>query len=564
MAPEALMVEKKTPKETFKLKYYLPLRKMNSDRIKEAVSNPDIKSFSLELAINSNSKNIAKYLKIFKEEYSLEGKITEQKPWPKNKNYILYTVSLTKLKAPEKKQAQNSKTREEFASKKPLKSEPMGSEPKTQSLLHSIYNSFFSLLKRINAYFSKVIKSIAKFFSKKQAPEVQQPKKEDLKQIVPKKEKPKRTEKYIFEYSANPSYQNERYTDAKAEDRKNTYLIVGLDEGNRADALHVLQFDTLSNKIILLPIPRDTKVPIAGHGTAKINAAYAYGGITLQIKTVEAYLGIKINGYSVANFDTFKTFYEQLSSNIQNIKEKRYAALFFENLKKKTELENKLRTPEAEALLAKERNRTRPGGANARALEQSKFIEHVLDQWFDAYTKHKLASDHLILPLSLKILETNIDKKTVLALTQNYAPSYSEKKPIERYYPPGSDGIEKIKRADGSDVGVWYRSSFRRPVVESKPYFDYIPLYSKLQTLLASSFNYSSYAEKTKTETAFLYFLDENKFPKCNYSVRPDGIKRQNLPALLEFLKPFNVECSFSEDGYAEFKRKAPIIAQAR
>jgi LCP family protein required for cell wall assembly len=54
-----------------------------------------------------------------------------------------------------------------------------------------------------------------------------------------------------------------------------------------------------------LSIPRDTVVDIPGHGRAKINAAYAYGGAALAIETVKQYLGIPINHVVEVNFDNF-------------------------------------------------------------------------------------------------------------------------------------------------------------------------------------------------------------------------------------------------------------------
>jgi LCP family protein required for cell wall assembly len=54
-----------------------------------------------------------------------------------------------------------------------------------------------------------------------------------------------------------------------------------------------------------LSIPRDTLVDIPGHGMAKINAAYAYGGPALAIRTVRAFLGIKVNHVVLINFTNF-------------------------------------------------------------------------------------------------------------------------------------------------------------------------------------------------------------------------------------------------------------------
>ena len=61
-----------------------------------------------------------------------------------------------------------------------------------------------------------------------------------------------------------------------------------------------------------LSIPRDTIVPIPGHGEDKINAAYAYGGPALAIRTVEQYLGIPINHLVEVNFENFPQLIDAL------------------------------------------------------------------------------------------------------------------------------------------------------------------------------------------------------------------------------------------------------------
>jgi len=54
-----------------------------------------------------------------------------------------------------------------------------------------------------------------------------------------------------------------------------------------------------------LSIPRDTIVSIPGHGVAKINAAYAYGGPALAIETVKQFLHVKVNHVILINFTNF-------------------------------------------------------------------------------------------------------------------------------------------------------------------------------------------------------------------------------------------------------------------
>jgi LCP family protein required for cell wall assembly len=61
-----------------------------------------------------------------------------------------------------------------------------------------------------------------------------------------------------------------------------------------------------------LSIPRDTVVDIPGHGRQKINAAYAFGGAALTIKTIEQYLGVPINHLIEVDFENFPKLIDAL------------------------------------------------------------------------------------------------------------------------------------------------------------------------------------------------------------------------------------------------------------
>ena len=52
-----------------------------------------------------------------------------------------------------------------------------------------------------------------------------------------------------------------------------------------------------SGPTLTMSIPRDSLVPIPGHGTTKINAAFAYGGPKLLVRTIEQNTGIHIDHY---------------------------------------------------------------------------------------------------------------------------------------------------------------------------------------------------------------------------------------------------------------------------
>ena len=78
------------------------------------------------------------------------------------------------------------------------------------------------------------------------------------------------------------------------------------DAGSRSDTIMLWRIGGGVSR--RLSIPRDTVADIPGHGRTKINAAYAYGGPALAIKTVEQYTGIKINHVIVVNLGAFPPF----------------------------------------------------------------------------------------------------------------------------------------------------------------------------------------------------------------------------------------------------------------
>ncbi|GAB3656387.1 hypothetical protein GCM10027596_10510 [Nocardioides korecus] len=108
-----------------------------------------------------------------------------------------------------------------------------------------------------------------------------------------------------------------------AEQPGTTYLLVGSDSrkglsaaenkrlgtggvgdvGQRTDSIILLH--TGNGPSMLLSIPRDSLVPIPGHGTGKINSAFAYGGPKLLVRTLEQSTGVRIDDYVEIGFGGF-------------------------------------------------------------------------------------------------------------------------------------------------------------------------------------------------------------------------------------------------------------------
>ena len=94
----------------------------------------------------------------------------------------------------------------------------------------------------------------------------------------------------------------------KAKD-KSIIMIMGVDKRKddvgRSDTLMIATVDPRLDQATLLSIPRDTRVKIRGRGYDKINAAFAYGGVSLTESTVETFLGIDIDHYIAVDTNSF-------------------------------------------------------------------------------------------------------------------------------------------------------------------------------------------------------------------------------------------------------------------
>jgi LCP family protein required for cell wall assembly len=77
-------------------------------------------------------------------------------------------------------------------------------------------------------------------------------------------------------------------------------LHLGSVGANASDSIMLLHMGT--GKPVLISIPRDSYVPIPGHGSNKINAALAFGGPALLVQTVESVTGLRIDHYMGIGF----------------------------------------------------------------------------------------------------------------------------------------------------------------------------------------------------------------------------------------------------------------------
>ena len=84
-----------------------------------------------------------------------------------------------------------------------------------------------------------------------------------------------------------------------------TVLLLGSDDDLKFDPHHVLtqsmilvRVDPVSKHVVMESIPRDLWVPLSTGGSAKIDAAYSYGGASAAIATVERNFHVHVDEYA--------------------------------------------------------------------------------------------------------------------------------------------------------------------------------------------------------------------------------------------------------------------------
>ena len=88
-------------------------------------------------------------------------------------------------------------------------------------------------------------------------------------------------------------------------------LIIGSDAraglaGARSDVIVIMHVADDRKTVTLVHFPRDLWVSVPGHGKDKINAAFAYGGSPLLVRTLQDLVGVPIDHVALVDFEGFK------------------------------------------------------------------------------------------------------------------------------------------------------------------------------------------------------------------------------------------------------------------
>ena len=97
------------------------------------------------------------------------------------------------------------------------------------------------------------------------------------------------------------------------------YVLLGSDsrdpenEGNgRSDTILMVHLNAKRNKAYIISFPRDMYVNVPGYGKNKINAAFAFGGAPLAVRTLENLIGVRMDHVALIDFEGFIRLTEDL------------------------------------------------------------------------------------------------------------------------------------------------------------------------------------------------------------------------------------------------------------
>ena len=216
-------------------------------------------------------------------------------------------------------------------------------------------------------------------------------------------------------------------------------LILGVDErkndSGRSDTMIVMTVNPKKESIQMLSLPRDTRTEIIGRGTTeKMNHAYAYGGITMAINTVESYLDIPIDYYVKMNMQGF----QDIVNSVGGITVNNDMALVY---KKYSFAKGNIDLNGKEALIYSRIRKEDPRGDFGRQLRQRQVIQAVIKKGASLST---LTNYDDILDAIGKNVETNLTFNEMLSIQKNYKSSLNK---IDQFTLAGDD-----QRIDG----LWY------------------------------------------------------------------------------------------------------------
>ena len=228
-------------------------------------------------------------------------------------------------------------------------------------------------------------------------------------------------------------------------------LLIGQDAregeaGSRSDSIMLCTYNPQQNTVHLTSFLRDLYVPIPGHGSNRINAAYAFGGSKLLKKTVEENFQLNIDGTVQVDFSQFSDIIDLLGGVSITLRPDEAAVI---NEETGSDLTEGLQTLNGQQALAYTRIRKLDtDGDFSRTSRQRTVIHAILNGYRNAGTGTLLKLVYNLLPM----IDTDMEAGELMALAVCVVPGLSDLTFYSQHIPAAGDYQDQ--RIDGMSVLV--------------------------------------------------------------------------------------------------------------
>ena len=228
-------------------------------------------------------------------------------------------------------------------------------------------------------------------------------------------------------------------------------LLIGQDsregeEGARSDSMILCTYNKTTREMTMTSFLRDLYVPIPGHGSNRINAAYAFGGTRLLKKTIDQNFCIAIDGCIEVDFSHFSEIIDQLGGVEMELRQDEAEAI---NRQTGSELTEGLQQLDGFQALTYARIRNLDlDGDFSRTNRQRKVINALVDSLRDSSIQELTPVIGSILPM----LTTDLNRGQLLLYALELLPNLREIDIHSQRIP--ADGTFQDKTIDGMSVLV--------------------------------------------------------------------------------------------------------------
>ena len=269
--------------------------------------------------------------------------------------------------------------------------------------------------------------------------------------------------------SPSPSAQQPRETGVL------NYVLLGSDSRDdadpsdgRSDTIMVVHLNKKRTQAYITSFPRDMYVDVPGYGRNKINAAFALGGPTLTVKTLEQLTGTKMDHVVLVNFEGFIDLTSDLGG-VTVVNKTAFSSHGYDYPKGKVTIAGE------KALWFVRERHALPGGDLARAENQRNVIKAIVAKGLSAGVVSDPAkftafignlSKHLTVDNSLSDSEI---RSTALSLRLDASDIQLLQAPLAGFGNVGGQSIDVVDQVKMAELGKALREDKMADYLEKNP-----------------------------------------------------------------------------------------------